>query len=467
MTSREIFPELGQSPAPGVKSRGVSPSPHRQQQPQQQQQHQHQQHQGQFTGAVTGLDLDPSIAAASSFSNSSFDPSNNNLSTCAESYGYTAAGYLSGTPASQTDQNYANSLQISQSYDTGLVPQFNESHGLSIQQQSQQLQQQPHIDDNFSSLLNSSTTDYDFSSVYQNHSPSSNTAPEYDSSLLLDPQVHQQSHPTQLPSSHPSTSPQISPLEQQQRSSPGAMSPQGSTTAYYTPQHSRHASLDPASAAFLTSNAHPDWQAVMGNNAAFQGHRRAPSEVSEISSAAPSPYLSQHESFDGVDNDPSPLLAPQNDPSLYDNALGIENFTLSEQQHQGFSPAHSPYISPRLMPQQGQEMMPNVPYLSRPAPNTQYPTPPNDMYANGQEAMMNVPQGPHPSGDIGQASQMAPPSINVEFAPPSRIPSFGPAKPANDLDSLSPPPSSTRKSPCIRFSFVNRVLTKTCRLPRA
>ncbi|RHZ55206.1 putative C2H2 transcription factor Crz1 [Aspergillus thermomutatus] len=448
MTSQEMFPELGQSPAPGVKSRGVSPSPHRH--PQQQQ------HQGQFTGTVTSLSLDPSIldpsiAAASSFSNSSFDPNNNNLSPGAESYGYTAAGYLSGTPASQTlssptDQNYAHGLQVSQSYDTGLVPQFNQSHGLRIQQQPQQQQQQQQsVDDNFSNLLNSNTTDYDFSTVYQNHSPSSNTAPEYDSSLLLDPQV--QSRPTQIPSSHSSTSPQISPLEQQQHSSPGPMSPPGSTTvAYYTPQHSRHASLDPATAAFLTSTAHPDWQAVMGNSAAFQGHRRAPSEVSEISSAAPSPFLSQHESFDGVDNNPSPLLAPQNDPSLYDNALGIENFTLSEQQqqHQGFSPAHSPYISPRLMPQQGQEMIPNMSYLSGPAPNTQYPTPPNDMYASGPEAMMNVPQGTHASVDIGQASQMAPPSINVEFAPPSRIPSFGPSKPANDLDSLSPPPSSTR-----------------------
>ncbi|GIC93835.1 putative C2H2 transcription factor Crz1 [Aspergillus udagawae] len=444
MTSQEMFPELGQSPAPGVKSRGVSPSPHHHHQQQQQQQHQ-----GQFTGTVTGLDLDSSIAAASSFSNSSFDPNSNNINPCAESYGYTAAGYLSGTPASQNDPNYANSLQIQQSYDTGLVPQFNESHGLSIQQQSQQQQQQHQqapIDDNFSNLLNSNTTDYDFNTVYQNHSPSSNTAPEYDSSLLLDPQVHQQAHPTQIPSSHSSTSPQISPLEQQQHSSPGPMSPQGSTTvAYYTPQHSRHASLDPATAAFLTSSAHPDWQAVMGTSAAFQGHRRAPSEVSEISSAAPSPYLSQHESFDGVDNNPSPLLAPQNDPSLYDNALGIENFTLSEQQqHQGFSPAHSPYISPRLMPQQGQEMIPNVPYLSGPAPNTQYQTPPNGMYGNGSEGMMNMPQATHPSVDIGQASQMAPPSINVEFAPPSRIPSFGPSKPANSLDTLSPPPSSTR-----------------------
>ncbi|EAW08042.1 putative C2H2 transcription factor Crz1 [Aspergillus clavatus NRRL 1] len=470
MTSQEMLQESGQSPAAGVISRGVSPSPHLHQH----HQHHQQQQQQHFTDVTSGLTLDSSIAAAATTSFPSFDPNiTGSLTTGADSYGYTAAGYLSGTPASQslsppTDQNYAHSLQVSQSFDTGLVPQFNQSPGVPMQQPSQSSQQQQAIEDNFSNLLNSSSTDYDFSAVYSNHSPSSNTAPEYDSSLLLDSQIqlHQQSHPTgqavnpadlvtQIPSPHSSASPQISPLEQQQQqhSSPGPMSPLGSTPgAYYTPQHSRHASLDPT-AAYLTGNAHTDWQAVMNNSNAFQGHRRAPSEVSEISSAAPSPYLSQHESFDGVDNNPSPLLAAQNDPSLYDNALGIENFTLSDphhqqqrqhqHQHQGFSPAHSPYISPQLMPQQGQEMIPNVPYLTAPTPNAQYPTPPSDLYPNGPEGMGNLAQG-NLSGDIGQASQMAPPSINVEFAPPSRIPSFGPSKPAANFDTLSPPPSSTR-----------------------
>lgn len=153
--------------------------------------------------------------------------------------------------------------------------------------------------------------------------------------------------------------------------------------------------------------------------------------------------MSQHESFDGVENsNPSPLLAAQNDPGLYDNTLGIESFTLSEQQQQrpqqlqSFSPAHSPYLSPQLMPSQGQEMIPNIPYISAPTnaddSNPQFPNAP-DMFGNGIDAMGNLQM------DIGQASQMAPPSINVELAPPSKSPTIGLSK-TNDIDSLSPPP---------------------------
>ncbi|KAK5674169.1 DNA-binding transcription factor, partial [Elasticomyces elasticus] len=187
----------------------------------------------------------------------------------------------------------------------------------------------------------------------------------------------------------------------------------------------------------------------MAGNTAFQGHRRAPSEVSDVSSIH-SPYLSQHESFDGVENsNPSPLLTPQNDPGLYDNTLGIESFTLSgqqqQQQHpqqqqlQGFSPAHSPYLSPQLMPQQGPEVVPNIPYISAPSNagnnNAQYPNPP-DMFGSGIDAM---------GMDIGQASQMAPPSINVELAPPSRNPTMGGGLgKTTDIDSLSPPPRRIR-----------------------
>lgn len=46
------------------------------------------------------------------------------------------------------------------------------------------------------------------------------------------------------------------------------------------------------------------------------------------------------------------------------------------------------------------------------------------------------------TGDIGQVSQIPLPSINVEFAPPSQDPSFGPSRPATDLDSLNPPAMS-------------------------
>lgn len=458
MASQDTLRDAGQSTA-DVKNRSVSPSAHPQHQ---------------YNNASPGLTLDPSFTVSSFHNSASFNANPNSNSPGADSYSYTAGGYLSPTSAqtlAPPDQAFSHSLQL-QSFDPGLVNQLDHSSGLSMQPQLQQ-HQQPH-EENFSTLLNSNPTDFDFS-LYPNHSPNSTTASEYDSSLMLDTQM--QGHPQQvnqavnpvdligqMPSPHSVTSPQMSPQEQQpHHSSPGPMSPPNSTPgAYYTPQHSRHTSLDPASAAYMTGNAPPDWQSMMGN-AAFQGHRRAPSEVSEVSSAAPSPYMSHHESFDGVDNNPSPLLAPQNDPELYDSSLGIESFTLSEQQQQqqhqqGISPIHSPYISPQLMPQQGNDLIPNMPYISAPAGN-RYSCPPTDIYGNGAEGVISMPQGTAMVGDIGQASQMAPPSINVEFAPPAKNPIFPPAKPAADLDSLSPPPS-TRKSyslrPCPRSwrSFV-------------
>lgn len=354
-------------------------------------------------------------------SNPNNNPVQNAGASGTNSYNY-SAGYLAAPHG------------LPQSFETSLINQLEQSSSPNMTVSSEE---------NFSNLLNSNQADFDFA-LYQNPtSPSSTTAPEYDSSLLLDPQLHQQSRPSSQ-SINPADliSPISSPQDTtHQHSSPGPMSPPSSAGPYYTPQHSRHTSLDPSTAAFLTTgHTNSDWQSMMGS-AAFQGHRRAPSEVSDVSSVAHSPYMSQHESFDGVENNPSPLLAPQNDPSLYDN-LGIESFTLSEHQHpqqlQGFSPAHSPYLSPQLMPQQGPEMVPSIPYVSAPADNNnnpQYPNPPTDMYGNVPDSIGNI----QPPGDIGQASQMAPPSINVEFAPPSRDPTIGVSK-ATDIDSLSPPP---------------------------
>lgn len=376
-----------------------------------------------------------------------------------DSYGYSAT-YLSAAPQAQSlappPAINTNNASMSQPFDAGLVNQLDPASGGL---------RPPQPDENYSNLLNASAGDLDFS--YQDHSPNSATGSEYDSSLLLDPQMHQHSqslhqavNPADLvsPVSNPSASSQ-----EQQQSSPGPISPPGSTPGtYYTPQHSRHASLDPASAAFLGAQANPDWQSLMNSSAAFQGHRRTPSEVSEVSSANHSPYLSQHE-YESIDNNASPSLAPQNDPALYDNALGIESFTLSEhqqqqQQQQGFSPLHSPYISPRLMPQQGGEMVPNAQYLSANM-TSQFPSAPTDMYGLQTEDIMNAAANSG-SADIGQASQMAPPSINVEFAPPSRNSSFGPNKPAADLDSLSPPAMSEFFPSCLSaydFSYLFRI----------
>lgn len=332
-------------------------------------------------------------------------------------------GYLPTNTAPQNLAPHGVPLAPTQSFDTGnFVSQLDQS--------SPNMPISP--EENFSNLLNSNQADFDFA-LYQNTtSPSSTTGPEFDPPSLLDPQIHQQSRPSSQ-SINPADL--VSPISSPQNpASPGPISPPSSAGPYYTPQHSRHTSLDPSTAAYVTGNSN-DWQSMMGS-AAFQGHRRAPSEVSDVSSVAHSPYMSQHESFDGVDNNnPSPLLAPQNDPNLFENTLGIESFTLSEhqnpQQLQGFSPAHSPYLSPQLMPQQGPEMVPSIPYISTPGDNNANPHYPNPPDLFGTDPMT--------SGDIGQASQMAPPSINVELAPPSKNPTIGPSK-TTDIDSLSPPP---------------------------
>lgn len=413
MTSQEAPRESGNSLPDTIKTR--TPSPH---------------HNPPFVDPSSGLSLDPSMAAGPFATPSFTNP--NPASTGPESYGY-APDYLSTAPVSQTltpsDPNVPHGLPLSQSFGANFTNE--------LEQPSAMLQQE-----NYSNLLNSNQTDFDFS-VYQNPSPNSSTGPEYDTSQLLDPQIHQRQavNPADLSrmsSPHTSPSSQLSPQDQMQPpqhpSSP--MSPPSSAGAYYTPQHSRHASLDPSAASYLASQPRPDWQAIMGSMS-FQGHRRAPSEVSDVSSAAHSPYMSQHESFDGVENNPSPLLAPQ-DPSLYDSSLGIESFTISDQQQQqGLSPGQSPYISPQLMPQQGTDLAPNGPYMSAPAVNPQYPTPPTDMYGNEADMVGMTPGGT--AGDLGQASSMAPPSINVEFAPPSKDTSFGGSKPTAGLDSLSPP----------------------------
>ncbi|KAJ5172214.1 hypothetical protein N7492_004807 [Penicillium capsulatum] len=420
MASHDHSQGSGVSPG-NTKHRSLSPSPHAQQY--------------QDPGS---LGIDPSMSAAFA-TNPSFDNANSDPNLAgADSYGY-SANYLSAGPPGQQypPAINTNNMPISQSFEASLVNQLEQGQGL----------RPPQPDENFSNLLNTNAGDLDFS-AYQNHSPNSASASEYDASLLLDPQMHQRPssmhqavNPADLvsPISNPSASSHPSSQDQQQ-SSPGPMSPPGSTPGtFYTPRHSRHTSLDPATAAYLSAQSNTDWQSVMSHSA-FQGHRRAPSEVSEVSSANHSPYLSQHD-YDGIENNASPSLTPQNDPALYDNALGIESFTLSEQQ-QGFSPLHSPYISPRLMPQQGDDMVPNTSYLS-PNANSQFPAAPTDMYGIPGDDMMNATIN---SGvpDIGQASQMAPPSINVEFAPPSRNPSFGPSKPAASFDSLSPPAMRSR-----------------------
>jgi hypothetical protein len=167
----------------------------------------------------------------------------------------------------------------------------------------------------------------------------------------------------------------------------------------------------------------------------FQGHRRTPSEYSDVSvsSAAHSPNLGHHDSFEPLEHH-SPMQNAQ-DAGLYQQVLGIGDFSLSDNYIQnstsprrGLSPAHSPAISPRLGPQ-----LPSF------APQNNFMLgsnfgPPQGMYiGQGQESFPTL------GNEMGQAQQMVPPEINVEFAPASRQNSFEPPKPSLDQDALTPP----------------------------
>lgn len=328
------------------------------------------------------------------------------------------------------DQSFAPSPRFSQ-FDTSFINQL-----------EQQTADHSAVDrdENFPNLLGANQADIDF--IY-----SSDASVDFDSSLLLDQQAQQSPLPAppqsqQQQQANHSVNPadlvsrMSSPLLQapDRHASPGLASPPTTNVGvFYTPQHSRHSSLEPTRSPYMPSQHQSEWQGLLGNPS-FHNHRRAPSEHSDVSSAA-SPFVAQVESFEGLENEPSPLLPPQ-DPNIFENALRIESFTISDQ---GFSPAHSPYLSPQLLPQQPGDLGPESQYLSGQSPNHQFSSLPTESYPVPSEGQtLNMPPATA-SGEIGQALQMAPPpSINVEFAPPSRMQGFEPTE-ETDLDALSPP----------------------------
>jgi hypothetical protein len=215
----------------------------------------------------------------------------------------------------------------------------------------------------------------------------------------------------------------------------GFQIPQGSLPGM---QHSRHTSLDPSSAAFPQHNYGGEW-----GNMQNWTHRRQPSDThSEISnsSAHPSPYLGNSDSFDQVDHH-SPMLHPQQDPAMFEPVMGgINSISISDaaqqqnhQYQQHISPAHSPAPSPRLIPQQQLPSFPANNYLVDP---NQY---------NGQQVMPMFPTQAQESFPEFQHNNepMSPPEINIQLAPPSRQASFEPAKVEGAPEgALSPPDRS-------------------------
>ena len=250
----------------------------------------------------------------------------------------------------------------------------------------------------------------------QQHDMSQHGLPQHDMSQHglpqeysygLDPgyNVNQQSNVNPADLSKVSTpqdhqSPNLLSPENHPLSQPG--SPASTNGQYYTPQHSRHTSLDPAA-------AYGDYT---GNN--FQQHRRAPSDHSDaVSSASHSPYLAQAE-LEPVDSH-SPYLAAQQDTS---NTFGMDSFSIGD----------NTYRSPRLMPSmEGQGL------------GVQQEMPQPEIYA--PQAIPAHMRNQSIVSELGQADQFAPPTINIEPAPVSRVSSFGPQGEHYE-GALSPPGSS-------------------------
>ncbi len=215
-----------------------------------------------------------------------------------------------------------------------------------------------------------------------------------------------------------------------------------------SPGHSRNASLQPESAQFLNALLPVDWNGMVPQQ--FTNHRRTPSEYSDISasSAAHSPNLGLQDNFEHH----SPMIHPQNS-GMPQDLNGLDQFTISDNEWNtglsplhGRSPAHSPLPSPKLNPQQ----IPLHDITNQQSPFTltmgnQPPMPPHmyshnsapDVYSGSNDQFKN--EGSN-SAEMGQAQQMPPPDINIEFAPASRQNSFEPPKPMQlDQDALTPP----------------------------
>ncbi|KAI1923388.1 DNA-binding transcription factor [Ophidiomyces ophidiicola] len=343
------------------------------------------------------------------------------------------------TPAA-SDLSFTQPQPYSQSFEASFLQQLEHSSNLKADAGGASV----------GNLLPSDQLPFDDLPMYSE----SNQAPDFVSSLLFDPQTAQAAahHNTQsvnpadlsrMPSPRPSP-PHLAPPES--HTSPRPTSPASSPGTFYTPQHSRQASLDPATAAYVTGHGHSDWQGMLGSQS-FQGHRRAPSEHSDVSSVSHSPYLTQ-ESFDISDNNHSPLLMAQPDNLLYENALGIGSFTISDQD-QAFSPAHTPYnMSPRLMAQQpGGDLANENAFLNTQNLNNHFVTLPSDTYTINTDIPGPTLQSQTSPSEMGQAAQMTPPVISVDFAPPSRTSTFETMnKVDQDKDTLSPPISRRGRS---------------------
>jgi len=298
-------------------------------------------------------------------------------------------------------------------------------------------------------------------------------SPHLQTSTVPPPQHHSRQDYSNFSLQSSSTDPTLFEYEGKEGLTDGGINPADLMSSAY-PAHSSqqntpplHIQSDPQqpsqpdSATFLPSGStNPsgfEWETVYARRENTWGtHRKAPSEYSEISSAAGSPFLRNSE-FSGH---PSPLLQGNNLPqqgsmqeflnSTQDfpsgDSFGLDHFSLNERDP-------SPHVSPRISPAPGQlnsgtnspRMLPQEnQYLTYVPPMSQgqgiglmQPSHPSTGHGAGPGVDRSSP------GEEGQF-----PQINVIFAPPQRQPTF-PGKPgfAHDDGALSPPPKSELQFP--------------------
>ncbi|KAI5360091.1 Putative Zinc finger C2H2-type [Septoria linicola] len=200
-------------------------------------------------------------------------------------------------------------------------------------------------------------------------------------------------------------------------------------------------SLDPSSARYPPVGSN-EWQ-HMG---AYRSHQRTPSDnLSDISSNhGASPHMGTLDTFEHS----SPMLNPSNQDPTFGNGLGLEHFNLNDQQR-FYSPGHSPGHSPHLMPQP-QQALPQFTADNNFGLNAGMNGQFNGQQNGNLEMFPGLGPEPFPTVDsenqspgAGMADHMSPPEINIDFAPPSRVPTenMGVEK---SVDALSPPVRTNR-----------------------
>ncbi|KAL9630292.1 MAG: hypothetical protein Q9164_006491 [Protoblastenia rupestris] len=423
--NRGRSPSVGHHPDQRINS---SPSPHS------------------FTGHISPTNLN-GAASNQTFSSQSY--SNNNLSpSTAGGIPYSLSGSYFDTGAQQPQFQQPQHVLPSNDFDNQAFEHSLQQNGMISDDQHVQ----SHLNMHPSNQQFQSDTlelNSNFAAFTQQQNFSGKQTGFSDNTMLLDPQLQegmqQQSqsvNPAEIMENGPPSQTMVGATPDIMHLAPQHSEPTSPFTnagQEWSPNHSRHTSLDPS--AMYTNGHQQDWSGML-QGPQFQGHRRAPSEHSDVSSSvAPSPFIAQPDGFDAFEQNPSPMLSAQHDNQLYQEGLGIENFTISDIPRSRHSPRHSPFVSPRMSPQPGMGMAQDASFMTLPEAQINFngalgP----EGYGNQTEQFPTLPPEQRlPSNDYGQADQYDVPQISVEPAPATRQPTMEHARSPTDMDALSPP----------------------------